>query len=208
MKTILIVRHAQAEGNSEHRFIGQTDVGLTQLGTYQAQLLTRRLVRHPITRVVSSDLRRARQTVEPTAHALGLEVDVDERLREIANGAWAGLLGDEIAAGWPELWERYRQGEDVARPGGESWAQVQARVRGSLEELAAADGGDGVVLVGTHAGPALAAARWAVGLPPEGNVFAGPFAEINNTGVTAVSVPGPRLVSVNDTGHLAGAALT
>ena len=56
MVTLLLVRHGEAEGNLEHRFIGQTDVPLTDTGRAQIRTLTKRLVGLPITKVVSSDL--------------------------------------------------------------------------------------------------------------------------------------------------------
>jgi broad specificity phosphatase PhoE len=199
---LLIVRHGEAVGNREHRFIGQSDVPLTAAGLDQVARLTDRLIGVGITRVVSSDLQRAADTVAPTADRLGVPFDVDERLREIANGEWADLVAAEVADRWPDLWSRYRSGEDVIRPGGECWGDVQQRAVTAVEDLLSdADDGD-VVLIGTHAGPALGMLRWAVGLPRTGNVWSGPFGQLHNTSISTISVPGPRLHTVNDTGHL------
>ena len=113
---VLILRHAEAEGNAERRFIGQTDVGLSPLGLRQAEVLTRRLRTMPITRIVSSDLQRCLDTVSGLAESLEIEIEPDQRWREIANGQWGGLVADEIARRWPDAWQRYRSGEDVDRP--------------------------------------------------------------------------------------------
>lgn len=201
---MLIVRHGEAEGNREHRFIGQSDVPLTEHGRSQVESLTHRLLEVGITRVVSSDLQRASDTVAPVADKLGVEVELDKRLREIANGEWANLVAADVEAGWPDLWRRYRQGEDVDRPGGESWGAVQLRAVAAVTELVQTLDGADTLLIGTHAGPALGILRWAVGLPPEGNVFAGPFGALHNTSISTISLPGPRLHTVNDTGHLDG----
>lgn len=202
MTRFLVVRHGEAVGNREHRFIGQSDVALTDYDRRQVAALTRRLESLDINRVVSSDLSRAFDTVAPLAAQLGVEVEIDKRLREIANGEWANLVAEEVADAYPELWARYRDGEDVDRPGGESWAEVQERAVDAMTELVSScDEGD-VVVVGTHAGPALALLRWAVGLPPVGNVFAGPFGALHNASISTISIPGPRLHAVNDTGHL------
>lgn len=202
MIRLLVVRHAEAEGNREHRFIGQSDVPLTDLGRRQVEHLTRRLLDVGITRVLTSDLQRASDTVAPAAEKLGLEVEFDARLREIENGEWANLVASDVEAGWPDLWSRYRRGEDVHRPGGENWGQVQERAVAAVAEAAARSDGNDTLLVGTHAGPALGLLRWAVGLPQEGNVFAGPFGALHNTSISTISLPGPRLHTVNDTGHL------
>lgn len=202
MIRLLLVRHGEAVGNREHRFIGQSDVPLTADGSDQVQLLTDRLAQIEITRVVSSDLQRAADTVAPTAERLGLPVSYDKRLREIANGEWADLVAADVAARWPDLWSRYRNGEDVLRPGGECWGDVQQRAVAAVEELIEGLDDGEVVLIGTHAGPALGLLRWAVGLPAVGNVWTGPFGQLHNTSISTISVPGPRLHTVNDTGHL------
>lgn len=202
MTRLLIVRHGEAEGNREHRFIGQSDVPLTEHGRLQVSSLTRRLLDVGITRIVTSDLQRAADTVAPVAEKLGIDLELDPRLREIENGEWANLVASEVAARWPDLWDRYRHGEDIDRPGGESWADVQVRAVAAITEYAARLDGADTVLVGTHAGPALGLLRWAVGLPQEGNVFAGPFGALHNTSISTISLPGPRLHTVNDTGHL------
>lgn len=202
MTRILVVRHGEADGNREHRFIGQSDVDLTDLGRRQVAALTIRLERAGITRIVASDLTRAHDTVAPLGERLGIKVEIDKRLREIANGEWANMIAEEVAAGYPGLWERYRAGEDVNRPGGESWGEVQVRAVEALTELLETCRPDDTLLIGTHAGPAIAILRWAVGLPPDGNVFAGPFGSLHNASISTISIPGPLLHSVNDTGHL------
>jgi broad specificity phosphatase PhoE len=198
--TVLLIRHAEAEGNAERRFIGQQDVELSPLGVKQAEALNRRLRMLPVTQIVSSDLQRCVNTVRDLAHDLDLEITTDPRWREIANGQWGGLVGDEIARRWPEAWQRYRDGEDVARPEGEQWADVRKRVVAAFEELAGGLTDKDMVVVSTHGGPAALLAMWATGL--SGTAFGGPFGPLANTSITTLSLPGPRLLGINDVGHL------
>ncbi len=204
MTTFLIVRHGEAEGNREGRFIGQIDVPLTDLGRNQVERLAPTLMDLGVTRVVSSDLQRAAETVKPVAERLGLMLEFEPRLREIANGEWAGLMAEDIATRWPERFAAYRAGEDVARDGGERWEDVQRRVRDAMIELASQSTDDDVVLVGTHAGPAMAIARWAAGHPPIGNVFTSEFPALANTSVSTFQMVAsiPRLIEYNRTHHL------
>ncbi|MGH8937449.1 MAG: histidine phosphatase family protein [Acidimicrobiia bacterium] len=202
MPTLVLVRHAEAEGNLEHRFIGQGDVVLSPTGQEQVRAVTERLSALSVGRVVSSDLCRAVDTVTPLAEARGLPVEIDPRLREIANGEWGMLLPDEIASGWPDLWVRYEGGEDVLRPGGESWADVRARTVAAVEEIATSAAEENVVVIGTHAGPILSLLAWAVGIPAGRGVFAGPFGRLDNASITELALPGPLILAVNDTGHL------
>ena len=122
MTKVLVIRHGHAEGNAEHRFIGQTDVPLDDVGRGQARALAERLRSTPIDRIISSDLRRAIDTIQPLAESIDVPIERDSRLREISNGEWSGLLPGEIEQRWPDLWVAYRTGEDVLRPGGEQWA--------------------------------------------------------------------------------------
>jgi probable phosphoglycerate mutase len=199
MTVVLAVRHGEAEGNFHHRFIGQSDVPLTELGRNQADLLATRLTRLPISRIISSDLDRALATIRPTAESLAIPVEQDARLREILNGDWSGLLPDEIASRWPDLWQAYRRGDDVLRPGGESWAAVRSRILSVLEDLPQ---DDAVVLLSTHGGPCLTLAQWALGIEPGRNIFRGPLGAVDNTGLVAIDLSGPRLLAFNDLGHL------
>lgn len=203
MPLALIVRHAQAAGNVEHRFIGQSDVPLDSLGRRQAQALAARLAPIPISGIISSDLARAVDTMTPIAEHLGVTIRTDARLREINNGEWSGLLPSEIAERWPVLWEAYIWGDDVERPGGETWAEVRARSLSAISELTRLEG---TVLICTHGGPALNLARWALGIPSGGNIFKGSLGAVANTGITAIELAGPRLISFNDVGHLSNQA--
>lgn len=202
MGRLVLVRHGQAEGNAEHRFIGQTDVPLTNLGRRQAEAVGLRLRSLDIARIVSSDLSRTRDTAAPIAAVAGIAVDLDPALREIHNGEWAGLTPDEISAAWPDLYARYRGGEDVPRPGGERWADVRKRVLGVLGDLLEVPGTSVVV---THGGPVVIGAHWAGGLLVDGNVFRGPLSSVQNTAITVID-PGPKLTVYNDVGHLDGVA--
>ena len=204
--TVILLRHAEAEGNAERRFIGQTDVGLSPRGRRQAEALARRLQTMPVTRIISSDLRRCVDTVQDYATGVGLAIETDPRWREIANGQWGGLLADQIAQRWPDAWQRYRGGEDVDRPDGERWADVRDRVVAAFAELAGQMTADDLVLVSTHGGPGAVLALWATGL--SGTAFGGPFGPLANASITTLTLPGPRLLGVNDVGHLPTDLLT
>lgn len=199
MATLVVVRHGEAEGNRDHRFVGHSQVPLTAHGQRQAEAVADRLSGEAIVRIVSSDLIRCVETVRPLALRTGLDVETDDRLREVGNGEWTGLLPEEIAARWPSLWSDYAAGADVQRPGGETWGDVADRVLPVADELLALDG---IVVVATHSGPTLLLAMWATGIEPEGNIFRRTFSAPHNAALTVIG-EGPRLVTFNDTGHVA-----
>ncbi len=198
MSVVTLVRHGEAEGNHEHRFLGQADVPLSPAGLEQARRVGQRLAAMGIEAIVSSDLQRAIDTARPLADLTGLPIRTDPRLREIANGEWTNLLAAEIEAGWPDLWARYRDGTDVQRPGGERWSSVQQRVVEALLDLDRTT----KTVVFSHGGPTLAAALWAASAPNPGNIFRGPLAPVSNASITTISLEPPRLIALNDVGHL------
>ncbi len=217
-----LVRHAQSEGNvaddaargaRAERLeldIRDPDVPLSAVGKEQALALGRswqRLEpgRRP-TRLLTSPYERARQTALLAVDAAGwdLQVEPDERLRERDLGMLDGYTRYGIEARFPEEADRRaRLGKFYYRPpGGESWADVAARVRAVLEAHGPAAGER--LLVVTHQA-VLMQFRYVLELLDEPQVL-----EIDRTdGVANTSVtvyagePGSmRLRTVGDVRHL------
>ena len=150
---LLLIRHGESTWNAEHRLQGQADPPLSPLGREQAAALVPFLDGLPA-RALSSDLARAVQTAE----ALGLAgVPADPRWREIDIGDWAGHTLDELD---PEEVAAWQRGE-FAPPNAETFAELQARVAGAVDEL---QGEDAVVV--THGGCVRAATAHLTGADP------------------------------------------
>jgi 2,3-bisphosphoglycerate-dependent phosphoglycerate mutase len=94
------VRHGQTEANVRGFIAGSMDVPLTVLGLKQANAAARVLAREPITAIYSSPLRRARDSAEPLAKALGLNVNVLPELSERRRGE---LEGQAISLGQADV---------------------------------------------------------------------------------------------------------
>jgi probable phosphoglycerate mutase len=178
---LFLVRHGQVASNRDLRYVGSRDEALTDLGRRQAEALGELLAPLPIEAVLSSPLRRARDTATAIATAAGRPLTVDDRLREQSFGSWEGLSRDEVkgrSTGDAELLATWERSAEVAPPGGESLHSVQRRVLALVEELGAgADGGPAgggvgagsselpwIVLV-SHVGPIKALLAAALDLP-------------------------------------------
>ena len=99
--TVILVRHAESEGNIGGVIQGWTDLPLTDIGEQQAQMVARRFKGASIAAVYSSPLYRARETARPIADVLALPlVEVDD-LRERYYGQAQGLTWTEAAERWP-----------------------------------------------------------------------------------------------------------
>jgi probable phosphoglycerate mutase len=144
---LLLVRHGFALSNVQPRPAGLTDAQLDHLtdeGRAQARAAGRALASARPALVVSSPAMRAQETAREIAAGLGgLEVRVDPRLRPMEMGT--DESGAELA--WSARQAEFRAGRDPRPTGGESLADVVARVSALGAELAARHGGRAVVLV-------------------------------------------------------------
>lgn len=148
---ILLVRHGETDWNRDHRWQGQSDPPLNDVGRAQARALAERLATEPPRAIYSSDLGRARETAEIVGNAFGLSVALDPRLREVDVGEWEGLTMAEVERLYPEGAERRREGA-TGWTTGEAYEAMGARVLEAVREIAAAHPGERVLVV-THGGP-------------------------------------------------------
>ena len=201
MTSLLLVRHGESEWNAENRLQGHGGTGLSALGHAQARATAEHLARRfgEVALIVRSDLPRVAQTAAPTEALIDAEVRLDERLREIDVGSWSGLTWDEVALHDPEGLQRWRDGEDVARGGGETWAALRERVWPALQELSEVGG---TVLVFTHGGPIRIGVAAALELPLFGEDRLGP---VDNCSLTELAFEPDRvrLRSYNRSEHVA-----
>ncbi|MGH3065724.1 MAG: histidine phosphatase family protein [Gaiellaceae bacterium] len=159
--TIVLVRHGETDWNRDSRFQGHADIPLNEVGRGQARELAGLLAGEPINTVYTSSLRRASETADIVAEALGLHALPLDALREIDVGTWEGLTIDEVKSRFPEHVD-WRSGWEE----GENYEDVSARVIPALLGLGVQHPDEQVLGV-THAGPIRAALAFAMGLSDE-----------------------------------------
>jgi broad specificity phosphatase PhoE len=164
LPTLYHIRHGQTEWNVLGRLQGTVDVPLNDRGRAEAENagtilagLLARAGRDPSSlNFVTSPLCRARTSMEIVRGVLKLppqQYGTDERLREIAYGEWEGLTLEEAEARDGDVYARRLADKwVVAAPGGESYAQMQARVgvwyaQLTRDTVAVAHGGTARVLM-------------------------------------------------------------
>ena len=134
MTTLLLVRHGETDWNRDGRWQGGSDTRLNELGREQARELAEQLD-GSIDALYSSDLARARETAEIVAAKLGLEVQVDPRLRERSFGSWEGLTMLEIEERFADSHRRWRAGEGAGADDAEAFEDFFARVTEFLADV-------------------------------------------------------------------------
>jgi alpha-ribazole phosphatase len=199
MIQLVLVRHGRTEWNAAHRFQGRSDIPLSEEGAGQAAAIAAALAAETFDSIYSSDLRRALQTAHTIAVGRNLEVRLDYRLREFDFGAWEGLTWAEILERFPDTNAAGRTSAgEYAPPGGETFNEVRARVRGFWSERLAGPGARIVVV--THAGVlhAFIAELFGTDIEATGVHFA-------PGSITRIAFEGdrPYLVELDDVRHLA-----
>lgn len=148
------LRHGETDWNAQGLSQGNVDIPLNRVGHAQAERAALTLKDVPIATIVASPLSRARVTAEIVAGTLGLPVEIDDGLREVAFGEQEGKpMGD-----WYDDWIR----GDYTPPGGEPFAELLARAVAAINRCTARPG---PVLVVAH-GALFRALRLAFGHEP------------------------------------------
>ena len=151
---VLVVRHGLTQWNADGRWQGWTDVTLSAIGEDQAERAGAGLAGLGLTftRVLASDLLRARRTAERMAAAIRFDpgaIVLDPALRERNIGAWSGRTTEQINAEWGGQLDAWRRGELVSPPEGETEAAFLARSVGAIERIVRTGA---TTLVVTHGG--------------------------------------------------------
>lgn len=129
-REIILVRHGEIEGaHGPRRYIGQTDVSLSEEGVRQALLLRDTLRNTPLSAIFCSDLVRSKETASIVAQPHGIVPEPGIEWREIALGGWEGVEFDVVRERDPEIFrERGRDPVNTRPPGGESFLDCSRRV--------------------------------------------------------------------------------
>lgn len=150
---LVLIRHGQSLWNAARRWQGHADVPLSELGREQAHETARALAGHRFHGLYASDLQRALETARIVGTPHGLVPMIEPRLRELDIGDWEGLVRPEIEARWPETLARFDAEDPHVRPtGGETFAELEARVREALTDLCARHAADAKLAVVAHGG--------------------------------------------------------
>lgn len=216
LTTFWLVRHGEAENNSNARFGGWDSAPLTARGQLQAAAVGAALAARARDAVVSpsliisSDLARAAATAQAIANATALPVHPDPALRERTVGIFDGMSFADAKAQHPEAYAALVARDEAALPhGAETNAACFARVSAGLDRVAQTHAGATVILV-SH-GIALfhmLAHITQLGPPDAGSRF---FTLVDNASLSIVEhhvLPDVgaswRLCQWNDNGHLRG----
>jgi alpha-ribazole phosphatase len=129
MPDLFLVRHAEPVLRGV--MLGQCDPPLSERGREQAAALLQNVT---LAIVYTSPLKRAVETAKLLAR--GAPIEIIDDLKELSHGEWDGRTWEEIEKLYPEIApQKLRDWKATTPPGGESWADFEARVHRAFEQI-------------------------------------------------------------------------
>lgn len=156
MTTVLLIRHGRTTANSTGVLAGRSPgVHLDEVGERQAATVGERIAGVDLVHLVTSPLRRCRQTAQALAAARtdGCPTAVERGLIECGYGDWTGRSLRDLSK--EKLWQTVQQQPSAVRfPNGESMTEMSARAIGTIRDwdrrLAAGHGDDAIWAAVSH----------------------------------------------------------
>jgi broad specificity phosphatase PhoE len=150
MIEIMIIRHAETAWNTADIFRGRVNVGLSENGLKQADLLADYLSQKKIKSVYSSPLPRAIQTAELVARRQRVNAQTMHELTDLDFGEWEGISRQDVKIKYKQIYDMWVERPDLARiPKGESLAEARKRALSALEKIMIQNK-EGTVAIVTH----------------------------------------------------------
>ena len=137
--TIYLIRHAQSHPTDE---LHHSKWPLSELGEKQANILSHLLEPLGIETVYSSPFKRCLQTIKPFVQKTGLEIVVDEDLRE-------RLVIKKLTKDFGEIWSKSWEDFSFALPGCENSFDAQKRFVNAVNEIQKSNTGK-TIGISTH----------------------------------------------------------
>jgi len=199
---VLLVRHGQTPTTGAVLPGRARGLHLSDAGRAQAAAVAERIAalheQRPVAAVYASPLERTKETAAPIAKAVGQRVRTAKGLLEADFGEWTGQELKRLAK-LPE-WRTVQRNPSAFRfPGGESFAEMQTRICGEVQRLAAEHQGQVVVAV-SHADPIKAAVAQAMGTPLD--LFQRIVVSPCSVSALLLTPDGPIVLAVNSTADL------
>jgi probable phosphoglycerate mutase len=167
--TLVLVRHGATSHTADKRFsggLGGSNPGLTDEGRAQVREVAEWLspLGEAVDAVVTSPVRRTRESAEILAERLGLDLVEEPGFAEMEFGAWDGMTFGEVRDRHPDELEKWLGDLDLAAGGGESFREVEERVLAGLARVVERYAGRTVIVV-SHVTPIKTLIAHAVGAP-------------------------------------------
>jgi alpha-ribazole phosphatase len=162
---IYLIRHGEVNGASTRRYNGHADVGLSERGIAQYEMMKERLADKEISACYSSDLTRCATGAVIIGERLGLKPVFMGNLRELDIGVWEGKTHEELRQEFPAEWQsRFADIVNYRVPGGENLLDLRNRIMSAIGEIIEQHRGENVLVI-AHGGANRVILLEAIGAP-------------------------------------------
>lgn len=126
---LYVTRHGETSYNVKNLICGITDIELNDHGRNQAKQIAEKIVEENIDIIISSPLKRAKETASIIAERINKEIQIDDRLHEIDFGIFEGKPGKTLE------FKEVKKNHAMSYPQGEKLFAVVQRVYNFLDEI-------------------------------------------------------------------------
>jgi probable phosphoglycerate mutase len=136
MTRIVLIRPGMTDYDAQCRITGNLDIPLNAEGARQAARMTAQLSDSGIELIYSAPSQAAMQTAEILAAAIAVKVKRSDKLRNIDQGLWQGLLVSDVKQKQPKVFRQWQdRPETICPPQGETLGEAQVRIEQLLSRI-------------------------------------------------------------------------
>jgi probable phosphoglycerate mutase len=136
MLQIILVRPGATDYDQQRRVQGRLDVPLSEQGSLEVARIIDELHDQKIDLIYAPACEPALQTAQTIASALGVKLKKLDRMQNLDQGLWQGVLIDEVRIKQPKVYRQWQEHpETVCPPEGEMLSQAEERVRTAMAKL-------------------------------------------------------------------------
>lgn len=136
MLQIILIRPGATDYDQQRRVQGRLDVPLNEQGALEVARIVDELRDRKIDVIYASACEPALQSAQIIANALGLKFKKLDRMQNLDQGLWQGVLIDDVRVKQPKVYRQWQEHpETVCPPEGEMLSQALERVRAAMARL-------------------------------------------------------------------------
>jgi broad specificity phosphatase PhoE len=136
MFQIVLIRPGSTDYDVQQRIQGSLDIPLNEQGVAEVAQTIEQLRDKGIEVVYAPVSEPSRQTAAMIAKALAIKLKKIERLQNLNQGLWQGMLVEDVRHKQPKVYRQWQeQPENVCPPEGEMLGEADGRVRAALTKL-------------------------------------------------------------------------
>jgi broad specificity phosphatase PhoE len=136
MLHIVLIRPGSTDYDVQERILGSLDIPLNEKGLAEVAGCVEQLRDKRMEAIFTPVSQPSLQTAEVIAKALGIKVKKVERLENLNQGLWQGMLVEDVRHKQPKVYRQWQeQPENVCPPEGEMLSEADERVRTAIMKL-------------------------------------------------------------------------